>query len=200
MATRFSSSNLINSFKKLIIYQDNHILVVFKPGRVLTQKDSSGDVALVDAASTFISEDKGKEGKSFMGIVHRIDRSASGVLVLAKTSKAASRLSKSFRDRTVKKMYVAVVSGSVLEPGVCENLLTVKNGGNTKVVSDFSNLKVDPHTVHAKLTFAPVLHISKYAHNPQTLLQIDLETGRKHQVLTILSQDSLYLILMHRQL
>ena len=95
-----------------VLYEDNHLLVVDKPAGLLAQGDKSGDITLVDAAGAYLKEKYAKPGNVYVGLVHRLDRNVSGVTVLARTSKAAARLSTQFRDSTVGKMYLAVVAGT----------------------------------------------------------------------------------------
>ncbi len=95
-----------------IIYEDNHLLVVDKPAGLLAQGDRSGDATLVEAAAAYLKQKHAKPGNVYVGLVHRLDRNVSGVVVLARTSKAAARLSAQFRDGTVHKSYVAVVTGA----------------------------------------------------------------------------------------
>ncbi|MCB1183911.1 RluA family pseudouridine synthase [bacterium] len=94
-----------------VIHEDNHLLVVAKPAGLLAQGDRSGDPTLVDAAAAYLREKYAKPGNVYVGLVHRLDRNTSGVMVLARTSKAAGRLSAQFRDDTVRKIYLAVVEG-----------------------------------------------------------------------------------------
>jgi 23S rRNA pseudouridine1911/1915/1917 synthase len=100
----------------VVLYEDNHLLGVFKPGGVLVQGDRTGDVTLIDLAKQYIKEKYNKPGNVFLGLVHRLDRPVSGVVLYARTSKAASRLTKEFADRRVEKIYFAVVFGEPLEP------------------------------------------------------------------------------------
>ncbi len=96
-----------------IIYEDNHLLGVYKPGGLLVQGDITRDPSVLDLARAYLKETYKKPGNVFVGLVHRIDRPVSGVVLLARTSKAASRLSRAFHDRRVDKTYLAVVAGSV---------------------------------------------------------------------------------------
>jgi 23S rRNA pseudouridine1911/1915/1917 synthase len=96
-----------------IIYEDNHVLGVVKPAGMLAQGDRTGDVSALDLAKRHIKEHYDKPGNVFLGLVHRLDRPVSGVMVFARTSKAASRLSQSFHDRHAEKRYLCVVSGIV---------------------------------------------------------------------------------------
>ena len=94
-----------------VLHEDNHLLVVYKPAGLLSQEDSSGDACLIDLARRWLIERHDKPGNAFVGSVHRLDRPVAGVMVLAKTSKAASRLAAQFREGTVEKQYRAVVHG-----------------------------------------------------------------------------------------
>jgi 23S rRNA pseudouridine1911/1915/1917 synthase len=98
-----------------ILYEDNHLLGVLKPAGVLAQGDKTGDTTALDMARAYIKETYQRPGNVFLGLVHRLDRPVSGVMVIARTSKAASRLSRSFHDRRVEKIYLAVVEGSMTE-------------------------------------------------------------------------------------
>ncbi len=94
-----------------ILYEDNHCLALNKPAGLLTQGDVTGERCLLDEAGTYLKEKYAKPGKVFLGLVHRIDRPTSGVVLLARTSKAASRLSEQFRAGTIEKVYWAIVEG-----------------------------------------------------------------------------------------
>ena len=106
-------SNRLDSDPLRILYEDNHLLGVFKPAGVLVQGDRTGDVTLLDLAKEYIKVKYTKPGNVFLGLVHRLDRPVSGVVLYARTSKAASRLIKEFRERRVEKIYYAVVTGGV---------------------------------------------------------------------------------------
>ncbi|MDH3710618.1 MAG: pseudouridine synthase, partial [Cyclobacteriaceae bacterium] len=96
-----------------VIYEDNHLLAVNKPAGILVQGDRTGDVSLVDFAKEYIKEKYQKPGKVFLGLVHRLDRPVSGVVVMARTSKALTRMSDLFKRREVDKIYWALVSDSL---------------------------------------------------------------------------------------
>jgi len=104
--------SLIEMLDLPFLYEDNHLLAVNKPAGLLAQADLSGDLDVLTVAKQLIKERDGKPGNVFLGLVHRLDRPVSGVMALAKTSKAASRLSAQFREREPEKRYLAVVSGS----------------------------------------------------------------------------------------
>ncbi|HET6349205.1 MAG TPA: RNA pseudouridine synthase, partial [Candidatus Krumholzibacteria bacterium] len=96
-----------------ILYEDNHVLGVLKPAGMLSQGDRTGDVSALELARRYIKHAHAKPGNVFLGLVHRLDRPVSGVMVFARTSKAASRLAQSFHDRNAEKHYLCVVSGVV---------------------------------------------------------------------------------------
>lgn len=96
-----------------VLYEDNHCIAVVKPARVLTAGDRTGDVSLLDQVKDYLKEKYRKPGNVFAGVVHRLDRPVSGVVLFARTSKAAARLSQQFREGTVRKVYRAVVAGTL---------------------------------------------------------------------------------------
>lgn len=107
-----------------VLYEDNHLLAVWKPARVLTIGDESGDETLTQRAKEYIAEKYDKPGKVYLGIVHRLDGPVSGVVLFARTSKAAGRITEQFRAGTVRKVYHAIVEGTVSPPeAVCTDWL-----------------------------------------------------------------------------
>ncbi len=94
-----------------ILYEDNHLIAVYKPAGVLVQGDKSGKTNLMDEVKLYIKEKYKKPGNVFLGLLHRLDRPVSGIVLFAKTSKGASRLSEQFRNRSVKKIYHTIVVG-----------------------------------------------------------------------------------------
>src|SRR6516165_2526474 len=96
-----------------VLYEDNHCLAVAKPARVLTAGDKTGNVSLLEMAKEYLKRKYRKPGNVFVGLVHRLDRPVSGVVLFARTSKAAARISEQFRQRTVRKVYRAIVEGNV---------------------------------------------------------------------------------------
>ena len=108
-----------------ILFEDNHLLVVNKPAGLLSQGDRSGEPCLVDVATHYLKVRYAKPGNVYVGLLHRLDRPASGVMLLAKTSKAALRLSEQFRSGTIAKIYWAIVAGSPAEnAGTWTDVLT----------------------------------------------------------------------------
>ncbi|RMF15896.1 MAG: RluA family pseudouridine synthase [Candidatus Dadabacteria bacterium] len=157
-----------------ILYSDNHLLVVDKPHRWLVQGDRTGDPSLLDWGREWIRRTANKPGNVYLGLVHRLDRPAAGVVVFARTSKAAARLSAAFRDRNVFKQYrVLVEQPPPTAEGRLEHWIQPARG--------VKNSRVFEHPAdraqHAALTFRTVGRFGPY-----TELDIELETGRKHQI------------------
>jgi 23S rRNA pseudouridine1911/1915/1917 synthase len=120
-----------------VLFEDNHCLAVDKPAGLLTMGDSSGDPTLVDAARDYLRRKYNKPGNVFVGVVHRLDRPVSGVVLFARTSKGASRLSEQFRLRTVEKTYHALVEGNVSPPeGILRDRLVKDRARNVVAVVD----------------------------------------------------------------
>lgn len=159
-----------------VLYEDNHIIVVEKPVNVPSQSDNTGDVDMIALVKEYIKEKYKKPGNVYVGLVHRLDRPVGGIMVFAKTSKAASRLSESIRVKDFQKTYLAVVNGTFskeLKVGTLEDYLYKDETLNiTKVVS-----KEKHGAKHAKLSYE-VLEES----NGLSLVKINLETGRHHQI------------------
>ncbi len=156
-----------------IIYHDNHLLVANKKAGLLTQADSAGDIDLLTLAKSYIKIRYDKPGDVFLGLVQRLDRPVSGVIVLARTSKAAARLSDQFRQRLPKKRYLALVEGKCYGQGVCRDYL-VKKKQRVYVVN-----KDTARAQYAELRW----RVIGYQSNPNhCLMEIELKTGRPHQI------------------
>ena len=120
-----------------VLFEDNHCLVVDKPAGMLSQGDITGDPSLVDWAHAYLKVKYAKPGNVFVGLVHRLDRPTSGVVLLARTSKAASRLAEQFRDGRVQKTYLAVCEGRAAERGgVWEDRLIKDQGANKVAIAE----------------------------------------------------------------
>lgn len=154
-----------------ILYEDNHLLVVIKPPNMPTQLDDSKDLDLLQTAKNYLKEKYNKPGNVYCGLVHRLDRPVSGIVVLAKTSKAASRLSNQIRLNTMVKGYTAIVEGKV-KPGIWTDYLIKDEKTNTSRVTDEK---------HGKFSQLEVIKSTPINHN-QSLIEIDLKTGRSHQI------------------
>ena len=162
-----------------VLYEDNHLIAVEKPAGFLTQGDKSGDISLMDEVKEYLKEKHKKPGKVFLGLLHRLDRPVSGIVLFAKTSKGASRLSEQFRNREVEKIYNAIVFGKPKpEKGLLVNYL-VKNEKKNKV---------DIFETGGKSRRKAELYYKTIASNDQySLLKISIKTGKSHQIRAQLS-------------
>ncbi len=152
-----------------IIYEDNHLLVVEKPINVPVQADKSGDEDLLTMLKKYLKEKYNKPGDVYLGLVHRLDRPVGGVMVFAKTSKAAKRLSKQIQKHEMKKIYMAVTQGKVSDSGTFIDKL--KKDEKTNIT------KVSADGKEAELSYNLVGFI-----NNLSLVRISLKTGRSHQI------------------
>lgn len=162
-----------------IIYEDNHLIAVNKPVGVLVQGDATGDEPLSEKIKTYIKKKYNKPGNVYLGVVHRIDRPTSGVLVFAKTSKALSRLNKQFSQRETEKTYWALVEN---KPSLKDGKLIHYLKRNHKQNKSYAYPKPIPDSKKAILNYK-----FKKSLNHYHLLEIDLETGRHHQIRAQLS-------------
>ena len=154
-----------------VIFVDNHVLVVEKPAGMLAQEDRTKDDDVLSVAKQWVKVEYEKPGAVYLGLVHRLDRPASGLMVLARTSKAAARLSEQFKNRTVQKTYFALVDGHPVEGDVYEDWLK-KWDENVRVVEPKR-----PGGKLAKLVIQEVFWFGTAA-----LVRIELSTGRAHQI------------------
>lgn len=152
-----------------IIYEDNHLLIVEKPINIPVQEDSSKDLDFLSLLKNFIKKRDNKPGNVYLGLIHRLDRPVGGIMVFAKTSKCASRLSEQVRNRTFKKTYYAVVEGKVEEKDTLVD----------KLLKDTKNniVKVDKNGKEAILDY----ELIEYK-DDLSLVKINLKTGRSHQI------------------
>ena len=162
------------SFTPQLLFEDNHLLVIEKPVNLLSQADHSGSPDLLSLLKDWIKQRDQKPGQVFLGLVQRLDRPVGGVMVFAKTSKAASRLADQVRQRTLQKTYLAVVAGVVDPPEwTLTDWLQKDRHSNTVRV-------VESGVSQAKQA---ILHYERIAvHANKSLLRIQLETGRSHQI------------------
>jgi 23S rRNA pseudouridine1911/1915/1917 synthase len=173
---RSSSKNL------KILFEDNHLIVVNKRVGDLVQGDKTGDTPLSDLLKAYLKEKYQKPGKVYLGVVHRLDRPTTGIVVFAKTSKALERLNKMLREKTIQKTYWAVVKNKpVKSEDTLVNYLR-KNPKNNKATV-FNKETID--SKKAILHYKTIKSLDNYH-----LLEIDLETGRHHQIRAQLSHIS----------
>lgn len=159
------------------LFEDNHVLVLNKPAGLLTQPSGTNDNSLEAVAKAYIKERDHKPGNVFLGAVHRLDRSVSGVVVFGKTSKALSRLSESIREKETKKIYWALVESQLpSNEGVLEHYL---------FHDDFSAKIVKSTFPGAKLAVLHYRLVEKLA--DCCLVEVELKTGRYHQIRAQLS-------------
>ena len=152
-----------------IVYEDNHLLVVEKPINIPTQEDNTKDKDLLTILKEYIKEKYNKPGNVYLGLVHRLDRPVGGIMVFARTSKAAARLSEQVRNKTFKKTYNAVVIGNINKEGKLKDYLLKDEKKNI--------VKVDKNGKEAILNFKKLDF-----KNNMSLVEINLETGRSHQI------------------
>ena len=157
-----------------IIYEDNHIIVVIKPQNISVQADSSKDIDMLTIIKDYIKQRDNKPGNVFLGLVHRLDRPTGGVMVFAKTSKAASRLSAQLKNKQLRKKYFCVVNG---RPQLVENRLVtyLKKDEKTNTVNIAPQL--EEGSKEAVLEYK-VLETK----NNLSLIDVNLITGRSHQI------------------
>ncbi len=165
-----------------ILYEDNHLLVVEKPENLPVQADASGDADLLSLCKAYVKEAYHKPGEAYLGLVHRLDRPVGGVMVFARTSKAAARLTAQFRDRTAHKRYVAIVEGSAPASGECVDWLLKDERTNTTRV-------VPEGTDGAKKAILRYRTLAR--ENGTSILDVELLTGRPHQIRVQLSSRGL---------
>lgn len=156
-----------------ILYEDNHLIVAVKPAGVLSQSDGSDAPDMLTILKAYIKDKYSKPGEVYLGLVHRLDRPVSGVMVFARTSKAASRLSEQIRTRRVEKLYRAVVQGRLEGTGRLENYILKDPSANKVTVYD----RKVPGAKHAVLEYRSVR-----ASDDRSLIEIRLGTGRAHQI------------------
>ena len=163
-----------------IVFEDNHLLVINKKAGQLVQGDKTGDASLLDLIKNFIKKRDQKPGNVFLGLVHRIDRPTSGLVIYAKTSKALTRLTQMVKNREIKKIYWAVVAkAEIPEAQRLVNYLQKNEKTNKSTVFTRPTEGAKEAVLNYK--------IIKVLDNFQ-LLEIDLETGRHHQIRAQLSK------------
>ena len=155
-----------------ILYLDNHLFALYKPAGLLVQGDRSQDVTLLELGKQWLKGHYGKPGKVFLGLVHRLDRPVAGVVLFARTSKAAARISEQFRTGNIAKRYLAIVEGR-LSAATGRLINTLERQERVSRIIQESV----PGSQEARLSYRVLDQIAS-----QSLVEIDLETGRRHQI------------------
>ena len=166
-----------------VLFCDNHLLVACKPAGVPVQQDRTADPDLLSLLKTHIKQRFDKPGDAYLGLVHRLDRPASGVMVFARTSKAAGRLSAQFRASSPQKRYIALVQGSITGQGQCLDYL-IKENETVRVVTEN----------HPKALYAELFWQARAISGDLSLLEIELKTGRPHQIRVQLASRGLHIL------
>jgi 23S rRNA pseudouridine1911/1915/1917 synthase len=157
-----------------VLYEDNHLLVINKPAGLATMGTGDERMTLVDLAKVYIRDKYDKPGNVYLGVVSRLDMVTSGVIVLARTSKSAARLTTAFRKREVAKRYLALIQGEIDPPsGTLEHHLS-KDDANRRMVASRQESKASQL---ARLQYETLRTVGE-----RTLARVELETGRKHQI------------------
>ncbi|MFN4910564.1 MAG: RluA family pseudouridine synthase [Flavobacteriales bacterium] len=154
-----------------ILFEDNHLLAINKLASEIVQGDKTGDPTLPDAIKAYLKERDHKPGNVFCGVIHRLDRPTSGLVLFAKTSKALERMNTHFREKEIEKTYLALVEGTLEGKGTLVNHLRKNEKQNKSYVVDQSMGK------EARLRYEVI-----QAFNHYSLVRITLETGRHHQI------------------
>jgi len=162
-----------------VLYEDNHIIIVNKRAGDIVQGDKTGDTPLSDVVKAYIKDKYNKPGNVYLGTVHRLDRPTSGIVIFAKTSKVLPRLNKLFLSKDIQKTYWAVVKNSPLK---LEDTLVHWLKKNPKNNKSYSHSKEIKDSKKAILHYKIIRKLDNY-----TLLEVNLETGRHHQIRTQLA-------------
>jgi 23S rRNA pseudouridine1911/1915/1917 synthase len=157
-----------------VLYEDNHLIVINKRVGDIVQGDKTGDEPLSEVVKKYIKEKYNKPGEVYLGVVHRLDRPTTGIVVFAKTSKALTRLNEMFKNRETKKTYWAIVKNTPDESeAVLEHFLKRNSKNNTSK----AHIKEVPESKLAILDYKVIYKLNNYS-----VLQINLHTGRHHQI------------------
>ena len=162
-----------------VLFEDNHLIIVNKKVGDIVQGDKTGDKPLSDVVKEYIAQTYAKPGKVFLGVVHRLDRPTTGVVIFAKTSKALERMNKMLRDKTIEKTYWALIEGGSEKNDETLHHYLRKNPKNNKSTA-YS--KEGKDCKKAILHYKTLLRLDNYS-----LLEVNLETGRHHQIRAQLS-------------
>ena len=171
-----------SSEKLNVLFEDNHLLVVNKPPLLPTMGVKEGELSLLTQSRQYIKKKYNKPGNVYLGIVSRLDAIVSGVIVLAKTSKAAGRLSEQFRNRTADKTYWAIIPDVMQEDSGRLEDWVIKNESLHRMTVVPNGKKTPTGAKIARLNYQTIGTEKNNRRSPTKLLEIKLETGRKHQI------------------
>lgn len=157
-----------------VVYEDNHIIIVYKESGEIVQGDKTGDVPLSETVKDYIKTKYHKPGNVFLGVVHRLDRPVSGLVIFARTSKALTRLNAMFKDGDIHKTYWAITKNA---PAIPESTLTHWLTRNEKQNKSYAYDREVPNSKKARLAYRVIGHTDHY-----NLLEVHLMTGRHHQI------------------
>ncbi len=157
-----------------ILFEDNHLIAVNKPAGLAVQGDSTGDEHLLDVVAAYLKKKYNKPGDAFVGLIHRLDRPVSGVVILAKTSKALARMNEQFREKRTVKIYHALSEGSFQEN---QGTLIHYLGKDAKTHRALTYLKPKAGAKEAVLHYQLISSVNSFQ-----LYEVSLETGRFHQI------------------
>ena len=157
-----------------ILYEDNHLIAINKVAGDLVQGDQTGDQPLVEKVKSYIKKKYNKTGAVFLGVIHRLDRPTSGVVLFARTSKALARMNQQFKERKTDKTYWVIVD---LDINPSKAVLTHWLKRNTKINKSFAHDQEIQESKKAVLRYKKIKELDRYA-----VLEIKLETGRHHQI------------------
>ncbi|WP_034922983.1 RluA family pseudouridine synthase [Gillisia sp. CAL575] len=174
-----SEKILSNKHNLQVLYEDNHLIAINKRPGDIVQGDKTGDIPLSEVVKDYLKDKYNKPGNVYLGVVHRIDRPTSGIVVFARTSKALPRLNQLFKDRDAQKTYWALVK--IMPPKV-EDTLTHYLKRNPKQNKSYAHIKEVPESKKAILDYKIIQKLDNYF-----LLEIALHTGRHHQIRSQLS-------------
>lgn len=166
-----------------VLYEDNHIIVVVKPYNVLSQGDSTGDTSIMDIVKEYIKVKYHKPGNVYLGLVHRLDRPVGGIMVFARSSKAAARLTKAFNEHKITKKYLAIVHGKMeKDSDELVDKIEKTSDGNSIISNNGKEAILDYE----------VLNYNK--EKDCSLVSITLKTGRHHQIRVQFASRGHYLL------
>jgi 23S rRNA pseudouridine1911/1915/1917 synthase len=174
ISTQVSIKTISTPENLQVLYEDNHLIAINKRAGDIVQGDKTGDTPLSEVVKQFLKTKHNKPGNVYLGVAHRLDRPTTGIVVFAKTSKALPRLNKLFAEKDARKTYWAVVNKM---PDKEEDTLTHWLKRNPKQNKSYGHIKEVPESKKAILDYKVIKSLDRYF-----LLEIDLKTGRHHQI------------------